>query len=133
MCPAKPTHHALLCGRTDLDARATHRSGCREPCGIEHAYKRYEGGLVPFSDLREFIAELDDLNELRGVDGADWDLELGTICELNYERQGPALLFDNIKGYPKGYRVLTNGQETFKRALCSIEFPLEMSLDEALA
>jgi len=44
------------------------------------------------------MAELDDLNEIRAVDGADWDLEIGTICELNYERRGPALLFDNIKG-----------------------------------
>ena len=78
---------------------------------------------MPFTDLREFIAELDDLNEIRAVDGADWELELGTICELNYERQGKALLFDNIKGYPKGYRVLTNGTETLARALASLEFP----------
>ena len=78
---------------------------------------------MPYADLREFIAELDDLNEIRGVDDADWDLEVGTICELNYERQGPALLFDNIKGYPKGYRILTNGTETLSRALCCVEFP----------
>jgi len=87
---------------------------------------------VPFTDLREFIAELDDLNEIRPVEGADWDLEIGTICELNYERQGPALMFDNIKGYPKGYRILTNGTETFSRALCCVEFPGGMSMDEAL-
>src|SRR6058998_2848054 len=87
---------------------------------------------VPYSDLREFIADLDDLNEIRGVDGADWDLEVGTICELNYERQGPALLFDNIKGYPKGYRILTNGTETFSRALASLEFPMTMGMEAAL-
>jgi len=87
---------------------------------------------VPFADLREFIAELDDLNEIRMVQGADWDLELGTICELNYERQGKALLFDDIPGYPSGYRVLTNGTETYRRALASIEFPLEMEMDDAL-
>lgn len=87
---------------------------------------------MPFSDLREFIAELDDLNEIRIVENADWDLELGTICELNYERLGKALLFDNIKGYPKGYRVLTNGTETLSRALCSIEFPLDMTEDAAI-
>src|SRR4051794_18885352 len=87
---------------------------------------------VPFADLREFIAELDDLNEIRGVENADWDLEIGTICELNYERQGAALLFDNIKGYPRGYRVLTNGTETFERALACLEFPQEMTIDAAL-
>src|SRR5689334_9385910 len=87
---------------------------------------------MPFSDLREFIAELDDMNEIRIVENADWDLELGTICELNYERQGPALLFDNIKGYPKGYRVLTNGTETLSRALSSIEFPIDMTEGAAI-
>ena len=87
---------------------------------------------MPYADLREFIAELDDLNELRVVEGADWELEVGTICELNYERQGPALMFDNIKGYPTGYRVLTNGTETLSRALCSLEFPGQMGVDEAL-
>ena len=87
---------------------------------------------MSFADLREFIAELDDLNEIRAVDGADWDLEIGTICELNYEKRGPALMFDNIKGYPKGYRVLTNGTETFERALACLEFPTEMTMDDAL-
>ena len=87
---------------------------------------------MPYADLREFIAELDDLNEIRVVEGADWELEVGTICELNYERQGPALLFDDIKGYPKGYRILTNGTETLSRALCSLEFPEKMGMDEAL-
>src|SRR5437016_1284764 len=88
---------------------------------------------MPYRDLREFIAELDDLNQIRGVDGADWDLELGTICELTYERGGLALLFDNIKGYPKGYRVLTNATETLTRALCCIEFPTDMGVDDAIA
>ena len=36
------------------------------------------------------------------------DLEIGTISEINYRRKpSAALLFDNIVGYPAGYRVLT--------------------------
>jgi 3-polyprenyl-4-hydroxybenzoate decarboxylase len=44
---------------------------------------------------------------LRRVDGADWDLEIGA-----YRSRGAAqpkvVLFDNIKGYPKGFRVIVN-------------------------
>jgi 4-hydroxy-3-polyprenylbenzoate decarboxylase len=59
-------------------------------------------------------------------------LEIGTIAELNYERQGPAMLFDNVKGYPKGYRVLTNALDTPRRALLAIGLPTNLSRDEAL-
>jgi UbiD family decarboxylase len=42
------------------------------------------------------------------VDGADPDLELGAIAHLNNRRGAPvALLFDRIKGYPPGLRILT--------------------------
>ena len=52
---------------------------------------------MPFADLREFITAAHQIGELRTVRGADWDLEIGTITELNYERQGPALLFDELE------------------------------------
>lgn len=60
------------------------------------------------SDLREVVEELEELEELRHVDGADWNLEIGAITEMLALRDGPALMFDNIKGYPAGYRVLSN-------------------------
>jgi UbiD family decarboxylase len=59
-------------------------------------------------DLRAWLDEARRLGELREVEGADWNLELGTISELNVKKTNPpALLFDAIPGYPKGYRVLT--------------------------
>ncbi len=61
-----------------------------------------------FDDLRGFMQRLDEIGQLKKVEGADWDLEIGTITELMAERLGPALLFDKIKGYPAGYRVLSN-------------------------
>jgi UbiD family decarboxylase len=87
---------------------------------------------MPFKDLREFILAVNEIGELRTVQGADWDLEIGTLAELNYERQGPALLFDNIKGYPKGYRVFTNALDTLKRSLLSMDLPLDLDMDDAL-
>ncbi|MFC1932202.1 UbiD family decarboxylase [Chloroflexota bacterium] len=59
-------------------------------------------------DLRDYIRVLEKANWLKKVEGAHWKLEIGTICEMNGERDGPALLFDKIKDYPEGYRLLTN-------------------------
>ena len=59
-------------------------------------------------DLRAWLEEARKLGEVRDVRGADWNLELGAISELNVKKDAPpALLFDEIKGYPKGFRVLT--------------------------
>jgi UbiD family decarboxylase len=59
-------------------------------------------------DLRAWLDVARGLGELRDVDGAHWNLELGTISELNVKKETPpALLFDRIVGYPAGYRVLT--------------------------
>jgi hypothetical protein len=45
------------------------------------------------------------LGELREIEGADWDLEIGGIADLVTERwDSPAILFDDIIGYPRGSR-----------------------------
>lgn len=88
---------------------------------------------MPYADLREFVTALDSSGQLRRVEGAELDLEIGTITEVNYERQGPALLFDNIPGYPSGYRILTNALDTLPRALLALDLPPELELDAALA
>ncbi|OGO39992.1 MAG: hypothetical protein A2147_09570 [Chloroflexi bacterium RBG_16_57_8] len=70
---------------------------------------------MAFADLREFIAAADELGELRRVDAAHWNLEIGAITELVAERKGPALLFDRIPDYPAGYRVLAHPFASTKR------------------
>jgi len=87
---------------------------------------------MPYRDLREFITALEKNNELKTVEGADWDLEIGTIDELNYEKLGPAFLFDRIKDYPAGYRVLTNAMDSLRRALLAIDFPMDLDVDTAV-
>ena len=63
---------------------------------------------VEYDDLRGFIRVMEQAGWLQKVEGADWRLEVGAICEINSERNGPPLLFDKLKGYPAGYRILTN-------------------------
>ncbi|MCL6624970.1 UbiD family decarboxylase [Alicyclobacillus shizuokensis] len=59
-------------------------------------------------DLRAWLADMQAREELQVVQGANWELELGAISELNVRCDGnKALLFDDIQGYPRGFRVLT--------------------------
>lgn len=59
-------------------------------------------------DLRSFIGFLESMGEIKKIEGADWNLEIGGLTELFSEMRGPALLFDRIKDYPQGFRILTN-------------------------
>ncbi len=65
-----------------------------------------------WNDLREFLEKLEESGALKRVSGADWDLEIGTLTEMMVERGGPGLLFDDIPGYPKGFRVASNINRT---------------------
>ena len=68
-----------------------------------------------FQDLREYIQACKKVDELVEVKDADWDVEIGALTEALAEKAGPALLFDEIKGYPKGFRVLSNPFSSLKR------------------
>lgn len=64
---------------------------------------------VGYESLRDWITQTEALGELRRIDGADWQEEIGAITDLlQHDEKAPAVLFDNIPGYPKGYRVLAN-------------------------
>ncbi len=76
-------------------------------------------------DLRKFIGQLRDSGELAVVEGANWDLEIGAITELSDERNGPALLFDLIKDYLPGYRILTNYMAAPRRLSMAFGFDPE--------
>jgi UbiD family decarboxylase len=60
-----------------------------------------------FYDLRGWIEKARAIGQLREVNDAALDIEPGTITEINARKKGPAILFDNFAGYPKGYRILT--------------------------
>jgi UbiD family decarboxylase len=82
------------------------------------------------ADLREWIARIESLGELQHVAGAHWDLEIGTLSEINYRRKPPAaLLFDDIVGYPRGYRVLTGSMSNARRM--AVTLGLDPNLDTA--
>ncbi len=59
-----------------------------------------------FNDLREWLEQAKALGEIREVNGAHWDQEIGAVTDMvNCKRNGPAVLFDEIVDYPKGHRI----------------------------
>lgn len=88
---------------------------------------------APYADLREFIARVEEIGALRRVEGADPHLELGAITEVAAGRPDcPALLFENLKGAPRGYRVLTNTTTSPQRAALALGIDPKLSPLEAL-
>ena len=78
-------------------------------------------GLEPYEDLRDFIARVDALGALRRIDGADPVFEIGGITEVAAGlAECPALLFDAIKGYSRGFRVFTNATVSPQRAALAL-------------
>ena len=76
-----------------------------------------------FNDLRDFIKESEKLGELKLIEGADWDLEIGAITEWQSQPNTPLLLFDNIKDYPAGFRVMTNFATSPRRLAMAMGLP----------
>ena len=94
--------------------------------------RRPEGGpgspAARPTELRSWIARIESLRELQHVSGAHWDREIGAISEINYRRKpSAALLFDDIVGYPHGYRVLTGSLSNARRM--AVTLGLDPDLD----
>jgi 4-hydroxy-3-polyprenylbenzoate decarboxylase len=74
-----------------------------------------------YKDLRDFIGLVDKLGALRRIEGADPRFEIGGITEVAAGLPDcPALLFDNIKGYPRGFRIFTNATTNVQRAALAL-------------
>src|SRR5579875_940827 len=53
----------------------------------------------PYPDLRDWLQAVDALGELRHVEGASWEEDIGRIAEmLHHTEESPAVLFDAIPG-----------------------------------
>ncbi len=80
-----------------------------------------------YTDLREWIRQVDEMGELKILEGADWNREIGALTVLASKGKAgsPALLFDRITGYPRGYRVLVGLFESLRRSALTTNLPLD--------
>ena len=77
------------------------------------------------NDLREFIEAAKKVSDWREIKGADWNLEMGALIESTAELipQPPMLLFDEIKGYPPGFRVAALLYGAYRRVAVGLGLP----------
>lgn len=64
---------------------------------------------VFYEDLRDWISQLEAKGEVKTLKGVHWDKEMGAITDLLHRQKydkAPALLFDEVPGYPAGYRCI---------------------------
>jgi len=79
-------------------------------------------------DLRAWIAQLRAAGELQDIKGAEREREIGGIVDIYQRRVGnKAVLFDDIQGYPRGYRILANILTSVRR----INITLGLDADES--
>src|SRR5215813_10891851 len=88
--------------------------------------ERYNDYEAPHADLREFVARADTAGELMRVPGASPELEMGTLAEIVYHArpEPPAILFEDVPGYPAGMRLLSGATNSSKRLAIALGFPV---------
>jgi UbiD family decarboxylase len=83
-----------------------------------------------YGDLREWIREAERLGELRTVLGASWQEEIGLAADVVIPSdEGPAVVFDDVPGCPKGFRLILN-VFAGKRRNMTLGFPDHLSKQE---
>jgi len=64
---------------------------------------------IAYDDLREWLDHAERLGEVRHVRGATWQEDIGLAAEAILRAEnGPCVVFDDIPGCPKGFRLLLN-------------------------
>lgn len=81
-----------------------------------------------YAGLRDWLEQVDRLGEVTTIRGADRDLEMAGIWEI-MSRENPStvpvLVFDDIPGFPKGYRTLFGDLESVRRIALTLRLDLE--------
>ena len=85
-------------------------------------------------DLRDWLARVEDLGQLKRVNGANSEEDIGAITEmLDHTEESPCVLFDEIPNFQPGYRVLVNSMGSGKRQAVTLGLdPAEASHDRLL-
>ncbi len=85
---------------------------------------------IPYDDLREWLDYAERLGEGRNVKGASWQEDIGLAAEAVLRAEnGPCVVFDDIPGCPKGFRLLLNVFAGTRRNM-TLGFPDHLSKGE---
>ncbi|MBW1804173.1 MAG: UbiD family decarboxylase [Deltaproteobacteria bacterium] len=88
-----------------------------------------------YADLRDWLGQVEALGELNTIrEEVDWDEELSAITYMAARKHAsPALLFDRLKGYPQGFRVLSNVfGSSLRRIALTLGLPVDLTALEMI-
>ena len=88
---------------------------------------------MPYQDLREWLDCLEKEGELKRIQAeVDWNLEVGGIVRRVFDEEGPALLFENIKGYRQGRckKLFVGSLGTRRRVSLGLGLPEDATVRE---
>lgn len=67
------------------------------------------GCALQYEDLRDWLAAVEANGDLKVVTGANWQTDIGQVVEVMCHDEGtPSIVFDEVEGSPKGFRLLIN-------------------------
>jgi len=82
--------------------------------------------MQPVTDMRSYIERLDEMGEIKRIEGADLDTEVGALTEHMGDVESQALLFDGFAGFPKGFRIISNLFRTCPRSAVAMGLPTDV-------
>ena len=83
---------------------------------------------APKQDLRVWLAQMQEAGELVTVTGADRDEEIGGIVDIYQRTMGaPAVMFQDIPGFPPRHRVVGNILTSVRRINLTLGMPADTS------
>src|SRR5262245_15454319 len=92
--------------------------------------QRNFAGNIAYDDLREWLAMAERLGEVRTVKGASCEEDIGLAAEAVLRAEhGPCVVFEDIPGCPKGFRLLLNMFPGTRRNM-TLRFPRHLSKSE---
>src|SRR5579862_9682066 len=85
-------------------------------------------GGAPKQDLQAWLALMQEAGELVTVSGAERDEEIGGIVDIYQRTSGaPAVMFEDIPGFPPRHRVVANILTSVRRISLTLGLPAETS------
>ena len=81
------------------------------------------------NDLRQFIEAAKEVGDWKEIRKVDWNIEIGALIEATAELipQPPILIFDEIRDYPAGFRVVGLAFAAYKRVALALGLPPDRS------
>src|ERR1700731_5163754 len=83
---------------------------------------------MPNKDLRDWMRAVEAAGQLKTIKGAETKEEIGGFVDIYQRKMGnPALLFDEVPGFPKGHRVIANILTSVPRINVALGLPATAS------